>query len=119
MRPSTLVLTIGLLTAPVALLANPSMTDGLQELAQNTIPQSAIVPDQTIHGRPLEPAPVPGPLPGIPPVERAGGPGSRDLVAGPVNSLPFSAAPTSNMQAGSPASPNGRPGDVATPSLGR
>ena len=122
MQSSTIVLTIGLLTAPVALLANPQvgpMTNGLEELAQNTIPRTATAPDQSINGRPLEPAPVPGPPPGVPPVERAAGPGSRDLVAGPVNSTPFSAGPESNMQAGSPATPNGRPGDVATPALGR
>jgi hypothetical protein len=123
MRSSTLVLTLGLLALPAALLANPPsqpMTDGVLQLAQNTLQNSASAPDQSVNGRPLLPAPVPsGPPPGISPAERVAGAGSRDLVAGPVNSTPFSAGPTSNMQAGSPGSSNGPPGGIATPNLGR
>ena len=126
MRSSTIALTLGLLASPVALFANPQsqeMSNGLLELVQSTtqttIPSSQTAPDQSINGRPLLDAPVPGPPPGIAPVDRVAGPGSRDLVAGPVNSTPFSAAPTSNLQGGSQAAPNGAPGGFVTPALGR
>ena len=122
MRPSTLVLTIGMLASPFALVANPQagqMADGLLQMAQVTVP-ARNVPEQSVNGRPLTDAPVPGlAAPGVSPVNRAAGPGSRDLAAGPVNSTPFSAAPTSALQSGSPATPNGTPGGDVTPSLGR
>jgi hypothetical protein len=119
MRSSTIVLAIGLLASPLALLANPAgapMTNSLTDLVQYT----PAPPDQTIHGRPLTDAPVSNLPPlGVAPVDRAAGPGSRDLSAGPVNATPFSAAPTSNLAAGSPATPNGTAAGVATPSLGK
>ncbi len=118
MRSSTLVLTIGLLATPFALLANPPpgpTPGGSMQLAQN----SAVAPQQSINGRPLLDAPTGGPLPGVAPVDRAGGPGSPSLTAGPVNATPFAAGPTSNYQAGSPGTPNGTPGGLATPNLGR
>jgi hypothetical protein len=122
MRSSTLVLTIGMLASPLALLANPQngqMTDGLFQMAQVTVPAQT-APDQSINGRPLADAPVSNlTAPGVSPVNRAAGPGSRDLTAGPVNSTPFSAAPTSALQAGSPGSPNGSAGGDVTPNLGR
>jgi hypothetical protein len=123
MRSSTLVLTIGMLASPLALLANPQsgpMTDGLVQMAQATAPARQSAPDQSINGRPLLDAPVPDALPqGVAPADRAAGAGSRDLTAGPVNATPFSAAPTSGAQAGSPATPNGTPGGDVTPNLGR
>jgi hypothetical protein len=122
MRSSTLVLTIGMLASPLALLANPQsaqMTDGLIQLAQVTAP-SQTAPDQSINGRPLLDAPVPSiSPPGVSPANRVAAPGSRSLTAGPVNATPFSAGPTSGLQSGSQATPNGTPGGDVTPNLGR
>jgi hypothetical protein len=123
MRSSTLVLTIGLLASPLALLAKPQsepMTNGSVQLAQATIRSGQNAPDQSVNGRPLLDAPVPDTVPlGVSPANRAASAGSRDLTAGPVNATPFSAAPTSALQAGSPATPNGTAGGDATPNLGR
>ena len=44
--------------------------------------------------------PAVGP-PGVAPVDRVAGPGSRTLGAGPVNSTPFSATPTGTLSGGS------------------
>lgn len=124
MRPNTLVLFLGLLAAPLALFANPqttAMADGLVQMVQLTTggPGTTTAPQETINGRPLEPAPTGGPMPGVSPVDRAAGPGSRSLTAGPINATPFSAGPTSAVQSGSPASPNGTPGGDSTPNLGK
>jgi len=123
MRSSTLLLTVGLLAAPLALLDNPQtgpMTDELMQLAQNTVTNSQAAPDQSINGRPLLDAPVPDAVPlGVSPANRAAAAGSRDLTAGPVNATPFSAGPTSALQSGSPATPNGTAQGDATPNLGR
>jgi hypothetical protein len=123
MRSSTFVLTVGLLTAPLALLGSPQtapMTDGVMQLAQNTVRNSQSAPDQSINGRPLTDAPTSDLVPlGVSPANRAAAAGSRDLTAGPVNATPFSAGPTSALQAGSPATPNGTAQGDATPNLGR
>ncbi len=120
MRSSTILLSVGLLATPLALLANPQAgagTDGLMQLAQNT---ATSVPQQTINGRPLVDAPTAGPPFGFPPEYRVADPGSRSLNAGPINSTPFSAGPLANSAAGSPGTPNGVPGDAfVTPNLGK
>lgn len=118
MRSSTIVLVLGILAMPMALLANPQdrpMTDGLLQMVQLT----TAAPEQTLNGRPLTDAPVAGPIHGVSPAERVAGAGSRDLNAGPVASLPFSAGPVSNLQAGSQSTPNGGRDQNATPNLGR
>lgn len=118
MRPSTLILGLGILATPIALLASPQsprMTDGLLQMVQLT----TSAPEQTLNGRPLTDAPVTGPIHGVAPADRVAGTGSRDLNAGPVASLPFSAGPISNEQSGSQSSPNGRQNQDSTPNLGR
>lgn len=118
MRSSTIILALGIMATPVALLASPQspgMTDGLLQMVQLT----TSAPEQTLNGRPLTDAPVSGPIHSISPADRAGGAGSRDLNAGPVASLPFSAGPVSNLQAGSQSTPNGGRNQDTTPNLGR
>ena len=118
MHSSTIVLAIGLLASPLALLGNSAsqpMVQSLTQLAQ----YSTGAPEQSIHGRPLADAPVPDAIPGLSPANRVATHESRSLDAGPVNATPFSAGPISNYAAGSPATPNGISGDVATPGLGK
>jgi hypothetical protein len=119
MRSSTIVLAVGLLASPLALVDNPQSSDMTTGLAQLVQYATGAPEQRVIGGRPLTDAPRAEPLPGVAPVDRVAGPGSRSLNAGPVNALPFSAAPLSNAAAGSPGSPNGTPGDIATPNLGR
>ena len=110
MRSSTIVLAVGLLAAPLSLVSVP-----------NSLPDSGTGPSifmhmanaqtpNTVNGRRLEDAPVPGITPGgISPAERAGGPGSGTLDAGPANGTPFSAAPIGTFsQEASETSQSGR-----------
>ena len=79
-----------------------------------------------MDGRVLQPAPVPSiDPPGVAPVDRVAGAGSRTLDAGPVNSTPFSATPTGTLSSGADQ-PSVRdrvrsPADAteSTPNLGR
>lgn len=118
MQSSILVLITGLLTAPLALVGTAGSAP-MQNKPVQTVQYSTGAPEQTIHGRPLTDAPVPDALPKVAPVDRAAGPGSRSLDAGPVNATPFSAAPTSAEQAGSQAYSTGSTRDGGTPSLGK
>ncbi len=98
MRSSTIVLAVGLLAAPLALLASPDSTAvaaGFPQLiAQNDV-------SNTVNGRPLVDAPVPSiPPAGLPPVDRVAGEGGRALAAGPTNSTPFSNTPSGMLSDG-------------------
>lgn len=123
MYSSTIVLAVALLAAPLALLTSPdnmTATDGFAQLvADNTV-------SNTVNGRPLVDAPVPGGIPaGVAPVDRAAGEGSRTLDAGPVNSTPFSSTPSGTLSDGGTQTsksdrvdaPSG--GSGVTPNLGK
>ena len=98
MRSNTIVLAVGLLATPLSLLAASS--PGAP--APANIWTAAAVPfESSINGHARHPAPRPpvGP-PGVAPVDRVAGPGSRTLDAGPVNSTPFSDTPTGTLSGG-------------------
>ncbi len=95
-------------------------TDGFARAWSRTRPQD------TVNGRPVVDAPVPRSDPaGVAPVDRVAGEGSRTLDAGPVNSTPFSNAPSGTLSAAAPRpanadrvdSPAERSG--VTPNLGK
>ena len=121
MHSRTIVLAVGLLAAPLSMLANPGGAPG----AEPIWPAAAPLQD-TVNGRPLESAPVPSvETPGLAPVDRVAGSGGRTLDAGPVNSTPFSAAPSGTLSEGGDqisqrdrtVAPAGGAG--VTPNLGR
>lgn len=122
MRSSTLVLAIGLLASPLALLASPDNT----AVAAGFPTLAAAQGSETINGHVLTDAPVPsvGPA-GVAPVDRVGGEGSRTLDAGPTNSTPFSSTPTGSLSSGGTQVSNAdrvnSPADGAgvTPNLGK
>ncbi len=96
MRSSTIVLAVGLLAAPLALLTSPDNTaaaEGFpQLLADNDV-------SNTVNGRPLADAPTPSVEPaGVAPSERVAG--ARTVEAGPVNSTPFSNTPSGTVSGG-------------------
>ncbi len=118
MHSRAIVVAIGLLAAPLSFLDTPK--------AATPVWLAADPVESSVNGHRLESAPVPtvGP-PGISPVDRVAGAGSRTLDAGPVNSTPFSATPSGTLSSGgdqesvrdrvqSPADTSG-----VTPNLGR
>ena len=122
MHSRTIVLAVGLLAAPLSLLAAPDQSPATTA----DLWQVAAPADATINGHALEPAPIPtvGPA-GVSPVDRVAGAGSHTLDAGPVNSTPFSDTPSGTLSSGgdqvserdralSPADTTG-----VTPNLGR
>ena len=122
MRSNTIVLAVGLLAAPLSLLAAP----GSATPQAGNILLAAAPLEGSVNGHPLEPAPTPtvGP-PGVSPVDRVAGPGSHTLDAGPTNSTPFSDTPTGSLsEGGTEGSQRDRtlsPSDSSgvTPNLGR
>ena len=121
MRSNTIVLAIGLLAAPLSLLAAPDPAPTPANLLLAAAPLEG-----SVNGHALEPAPLPtvGPA-GISPVDRVAGPGSHALDAGPTNSTPFSATPSGTLsEGGSQGSQRDRteaPSDTTgvTPNLGK
>jgi hypothetical protein len=121
MRSNIIVLVVGLLAAPLSLLATPGPTPEPTNvlLAADTL-------EGSVNGHALEPAPLPtvGPA-GVSPVDRVAGPGSHALDAGPTNSTPFSATPSGTLsEGGSQVSQRDRteaPSDATgvTPNLGK
>ena len=97
MRSTTLVLAVGLLASPLALLASPDNTAEAAGSPQLAAAQTG----DTVNGHVLTDAPVPtvGPA-GVSPVDRVAGEGGRTLDAGPANSTPFSNAPTGTLSSG-------------------
>ena len=121
MHSRTIVLAVGLLAAPLSMLAAPDPSAGAGPIWAAAAPLQ-----DTVNGRALEPAPVPALDPvGLPPVDRVAGPGTQSLSAGPVNSTPFSATPSGTLSdGGDQASQRDRtfaPADSSgtTPNLGR
>ena len=123
MRSSTIVLAVGLLAAPLALLASPDNTAaaaGFPTLvADNQV-------SNTVNGRPLVDAPISNlPLPGVAPVDRVAGAGDHATFSGPINSTPFSSQPTGTLSDGgtqiAKADRANSPADAAgvTPNLGK
>ena len=122
MRSSTIVLAIGLLASPLALLASPDSMASADSFTQLVGAQSS----DTVNGRVLTDAPVPsiGPT-GVTPSDRVAGEGSRTLDAGPTNSTPFSSTPSGTLSSGGSQTSNtdrvNAPSDASgvTPNLGR
>ena len=122
MRSSTIVLAVGLLTSPLALLASPDSTASAAGISLVADPPLS---SETVNGHPLLPAPTVTPDDGVAPVDRVAGSGSRTLDAGPVNSTPFSNTPSGTLSSGGTQisnadrveSPSGGAG--VTPNLGR
>ena len=98
MRSSTIVLTVGLLASPLALMTAPGNPMGSASLITAANAQTS----DTINGRVLTPAPVPSiQPPGVAPVDRFGGPASQTTnAAGPANSTPFSSTPSGTFTGG-------------------
>ena len=128
MRSSTLVLAVGLLAAPLALLA--SSDNGAAAAGNGAVPGFPMLvagqTENTVNGHVLTDAPVPsvGPA-GLAPVDRVAGAGSRTLDAGPVNSTPFSSTPTGSLSSGGTQASNAdrvnapADGSGVTPNLGK
>jgi hypothetical protein len=122
MRSSTIVLVVGLLASPLALLASPDNTAS----AAGFPLVADIQGDSTIQSQHLQDAPVPsvGPA-GVAPVDRAAGAGGRTLDAGPTNSTPFSSTPSGTLSSGGAQISNADRVDSAaggagvTPNLGK
>ncbi len=122
MRSSTIVLAIGLLAAPLALIVSP---DNEASAAGSQVFAAAQSQD-TINGHVLTDAPVSSiPPQGVAPVDRVAGEGSRTLDAGPINSTPFSSTPTGTLSSGGTQVSNAdrvnAPADASgvTPNLGK
>ena len=122
MHSRTIVLAIGLLAAPLSLLAAP----GVPSSGASGFWLTAATTEDTVNGHQLSPAPVPDALPpGVAPVDRVAEPGSHTLSAGPTNSTPFSDTPTGTLSGGGDqASQRDRSlaatdGTGVTPNLGR
>ena len=87
MHSRTIILAIGLLAAPLSLLAAPETAP----TGAGGFWLAAAAGEETVNGRVLTEAPVPNIGPGgVAPVDRVAGAGSRTLDAGPANSTPFS-----------------------------
>ena len=122
MRSNIIVLAVGLLAAPLSLLAAPDSTTP----PSGNVLLAAAPLEGSVNGHPLEPAPIPtvGPA-GVSPVDRVAGPGSHTLDAGPTNSTPFSDTPTGSLsEGGTEGSQRDRtlsPSDTTgmTPNLGK
>ncbi len=122
MRSSTLVLAIGLLASPLALLASPDNAASAAGFAELVAAQT----QDTVNGHVLTDAPVPtvGPA-GVSPADRVAGEGSRTLDAGPTNSTPFSNEPSGTLSSGGTQTSNAdrvnSPADASgvTPNLGK
>ena len=120
MHSRTIVLAVGLLAAPLSMLAVPDRSMGA------AITTVAVPLPNTVGGRVLEPAPVPTvDAAGVSPADRVAGAGTRSTGAGPLNSTPFSATPSGTLSdGGDQASQRDRTfapadGAGATPNLGR
>ncbi len=122
MRSSTLVLAVGLFTSPMAFLVTPDTGAGATGFPTLAAAQT----DETVNGHVLTDAPVPNIAPpGLPPVDRVAGEGSRTLDAGPTNSTPFSSTPSGTLSSGGTQVSNAdrvnapADGTGVTPNLGR
>ena len=122
MRSSTIVLAVGLLTSPLALLVSPGNGADAAGFVQLVAGQT----DNTVNGHVLTDAPVPNvEPPGLAPVDRVAGEGSRTLDAGPTNSTPFSSTPTGTLSSGGTQASNAdrvnapADGSGVTPNLGK
>ena len=121
MHASTLVLAVGLLASPLALLGSPE-----NAVEAEAFPMLVAGPaDNTVNGHVLTDAPVPSiPEPGLSPADRVAGEGSRTLDAGPTNSTPFSSTPSGTLSSGGTQASNSdrvnAPADSSgvTPNLG-
>jgi hypothetical protein len=123
MRPTMIVLAVGLLSAPLSLLGAPespaAATDFLN-VADTAVTQTEV------NGHLLVPAPMPtvGP-PTVSRVDRLAGPGTHSMDAGPINGTPFSDTPSGTLSnGGSQVSQGDRSlspsdGSGVTPNLGK
>ncbi len=121
MHSRLIALAVGLLAVPLALAATPGTAS-----SQASLFPVAALPEDSVNGHLLTPAPMPSELPpGVPAVDRVAEPGSHTLSAGPTNSTPFSDTPTGTLSEGgdqgsqrdrtmSPADTSGE-----TPNLGK
>ena len=123
MRSSTIVLAVGLLAAPLAMLTSPNNPADAAGFAQLIADNSV---SNTVNGRPLIDAPVPSVAPaGVAPVNRVDGAGTPIVQAGPVDSTPFSNTPSGMLSGGGAQIANADRVDVpsnastATPNLSK
>ncbi len=101
MRSSSIALLVGLFAAPLALLTSPGSGTAPAGLMQTASAQPLGGVPNTVNGRPLEPAPVPGIGPaGVSPADRVAGAGGRSTDAGPQNGTPFSSTPSGTLPSG-------------------
>ena len=94
MRSSTIVLAVGLLAPPLALVASTGQGTPPASLIQTAKAQTSA----PAGARVFEPAPVPGVDPaGVSPADRVAGAGGRALDAGPTDGTPFSSTPSGTL----------------------
>jgi len=116
-----------LIVFAVASLAIPLCVTGIPtSVTAATGPDAGVIvlaqAGQSLEKRTLEPAPMPERLdPRVAPADRAGSSETPANGAGPVDSTPFSGAPTDMDGGGSPAERADRAGNggVTVPNLGR
>ena len=123
MRSSTIVLAVGLLSAPLSFLAGRTPDAALPFDAFNP---ANVRPVQALVKPGFTDAPVSSiPPDGVSPVDRAAGAGTRSFDAGPVNSTPFSDTPTGTLSDGGTQVSRGdrtlapSDGNGVTPNLGK
>ena len=121
MHSRLIALAVGLLAVPLALAATPGTAS-----SQASLFPVAALPEDSVNGHLLTPAPMPSELPpGVPAVDRVAAPGRHTLSAGATNSTPFSDTPTGTLsEGGAQGSQRDRtmsPADTSgeTPNLGK
>jgi hypothetical protein len=123
MRPTSIVLAVGLLAAPLSLLnapESPAATTDFLPIADTAVTQTEV------NGHLLVPAPVPAIGPAtLSRTDTLAGPGTHSMDAGPINSTPFSDTPSGTLSNGgaqiSQADRSLAPADGSgvTPNLGK